>query len=103
MTRALAPAILDLGPGRETPVVTESLNNLAELYRIQGRYAEAEPLYRRSLAIRERTLGPEHSSVATSLNNLAEVYRGQGRWEDAAPLYPRAPRPGEPPLLVSCL
>ena len=33
------------------PDVAISLNNLAELYRTQGRYAEAEPLYQRSLAI----------------------------------------------------
>ncbi len=39
----------------------------------QGRYAEAEPLYRRALAIREQALGPEHPDVATSLNNLAAL------------------------------
>ena len=37
----------------------------AELYRAQGRYAEAEPLYKRSLAIREKALGPDHPDVAT--------------------------------------
>ena len=36
------------------------LNNLAELYRSQGRYAEAEPLYKRALAIEEKARGPEH-------------------------------------------
>ena len=41
----------------------------------QGRYADAEPLYKRSLAIREKALGPDHPDVATSLNNLAELYR----------------------------
>jgi hypothetical protein len=60
-------------------VVTESLNNLAELYRIQGRNALAESLYRRSLSIREQALGPEHPSVATSLNNLAAFYHVQAR------------------------
>jgi tetratricopeptide (TPR) repeat protein len=44
-----------LGP--EHPDVAQSLNNLGELYRIQGRYAEAEPLLKRALAIRERVLG----------------------------------------------
>jgi tetratricopeptide (TPR) repeat protein len=71
-------------------VVTESLNNLAELYRVQGRYAEAEPLYRRTLVILEKSVGPEHQRVGIALNNLAEVYRAQGRWEDAARLYPQA-------------
>ena len=39
-----------------------------------GRYAEAEPLYERALAIREKALGPDHPDVATSLNNLAVLY-----------------------------
>ena len=55
-----------------------SLNNLAVLYHAQGKYAEAEPLYRRALGIREKALGPEHPDVATSLNNLAELYRPRG-------------------------
>ena len=38
---------------------------------MQGKYAEAGPLYERSLAIREKVLGPDHPDVATSLNNLA--------------------------------
>jgi tetratricopeptide (TPR) repeat protein len=47
-----------LGP--EHPNVATSLNNLAALYKAQGRYAEAEPLYRRALEIWEKALGPEH-------------------------------------------
>ena len=43
----------------------------ALLYRVPGRYAEAEPLYQRALAIWEKALGPDHPEVATSLNNLA--------------------------------
>jgi hypothetical protein len=37
----------------------------------QGKYADAIPLAQRALAIREKTLGPDHPDVATSLNNLA--------------------------------
>jgi tetratricopeptide (TPR) repeat protein len=44
-------AIFKKALGRDHPDVAQSLNNLAELYRFQGRYADAEPLYRRSLAI----------------------------------------------------
>ena len=67
-----------------------SLNNLAALYDDQGRYADAEPLYKRSLAIREKALGPDHPDVATSLNNLAVLYDNQGRYADAEPLYKRS-------------
>ena len=41
----------------------------------QGRYADAEPLFKRSLAIREKALGPNHPDVALSLNNLASLYK----------------------------
>ena len=58
--------------------------------RIQGRYAEAEPLYKRSLATREKSLGPDHPDVAGSLNNLAELYQIQGRYAEAEPLYKRS-------------
>ena len=56
----------------------------------QGRYAEAEPLYKRSLAIREKTLGPDHPDVAQSLNNLALLYQAQGRLAEAEPLFKRS-------------
>jgi tetratricopeptide (TPR) repeat protein len=48
------------------------------------------PLFKRSLAIREKALGPEHPDVAQSLNNLAGVYRDQGHYGDAEPLYRRS-------------
>ena len=38
-------AIREKALGPEHPDVAQSLNNLAELYRSQGRYADAEPLY----------------------------------------------------------
>ncbi len=60
-----------------------SLNNLAALYQKQGHYAEAEPLYQRSLAIREKALGPEHPDVAKNLDNLALLYQAQGRYAEA--------------------
>jgi TPR repeat protein len=40
--------------------VAISLNNLAALYRAQGQYAQAEPLFKRSLAILAKALGPDH-------------------------------------------
>ena len=67
-----------------------SLNNLAELYRAQGRYADAEPLYLEALEIKRTALGAAHPDTATSLNNLAQLYRAQGRYADAEPLYHEA-------------
>ena len=60
------------------------------LYVNQGRYADAEPLYKRSLAIYEKALGPDHPNVAGSLNNLAGLYNEQGRYADAEPLFKRS-------------
>ena len=57
------------------------------LYQAQGRYADAEPLYKRALTIREKALGPDHPNVAVSLNNLAGLYQTQGRYAEAEPLY----------------
>ena len=79
-----AAIIIADGFGLEGPHLATSLNNLANLYRAQGRYAEAEPLFRRSLAIWEKTLGPDHPEVATGLNNLALLYWVQGRYAEAA-------------------
>ncbi len=70
--------------------MAKSLNNLAVLYQIQGKYAQAEPLHKRSLAIREKALGPNHPSVATSLNNLAALYEVQGKYTEAEKLKARA-------------
>ena len=50
--RALHIREQQLGP--EHPDVASSLNNLANLYCEQGKYAEAEPLYQRALHIREQ-------------------------------------------------
>ena len=77
-----------LGPHHHNVAVT--LNNLATLFRAQGRYAEVEPLYRRALDIGEKSFGPDHRHVATMLNNLADLYRDQGKYAEADPLYRRA-------------
>ena len=46
----------------------------------QGKYDDAEPLYKRALTIREETLGPRHPYVASSLNNLASLLQSQVMW-----------------------
>jgi tetratricopeptide (TPR) repeat protein len=55
-----------------------------------GAYAQARPLHEQALAIREKTLGPEHPLTATSLNNLALVLKDEGDLAAARPLYERA-------------
>lgn len=43
----------------------------------QGKYGEAEPLFRRALEISEQALGQDHPDVAQSLNSLATLLRDQ--------------------------
>ena len=70
-----------LGP--EHPDIANSLNNLGPALQTQGNYAEAEALYRRSLAIFERGLGPEHPDTAYSCNNLGMLYATMKQWPEA--------------------
>ena len=55
-----------------------------------GDYAAALPYARRALAIREQTLGPNHSDTATGLNDLALLLYLQGDYAAARPLFERA-------------
>ncbi len=76
--------------GPDHPTTATFLNNLAGLYQAQGRYAEAEPLYQRSLAIVEKALGPEHPHVATALENYAALLRETERENQAEAMEARA-------------
>ena len=60
--------------GADHPGVAETLGNLANVYDSQGKYADAEGLYKRALAIFEKAFGADHPDVAMALQNLAGVY-----------------------------
>jgi tetratricopeptide (TPR) repeat protein len=76
--------------GPLNPRLATALNNLAEFYRVQGEFSQAEPYYWRAITIDEQALGPDHVNLARDLNNLALLYRAQGRYADAEPLCQRA-------------
>ncbi len=65
-----------------TEAVT-ALDSLALLFKDQGRYAEAEQLYARNLAIREEHLGKNHPSVAQALVNYSNLLIQQGKHVEA--------------------
>ncbi len=50
--------------GPDHPTTATLMNNLAALYDDQANYAEAAPLYRRSVAMGEMAVGPVHRGVA---------------------------------------
>src|SRR5271166_6170358 len=76
--------------GPEHYEVAVNLNNLAANYHQQGRLADAEPPYRRALALKEKLLGANHPDVALTLNNLAVLCKQEGRYTEAAALYQRS-------------
>jgi tetratricopeptide (TPR) repeat protein len=55
--------------------VAASLMNLAAVYRIQGQYTDALPLYQRALFLYERMLGPEHPQLVDVLLVCADILR----------------------------
>jgi Tfp pilus assembly protein PilF len=56
----------------------------------QGKYAQAEPLYRRALVIDEKALGPEHPQVAAVLENYAALLHKLNRDAEADKMEARA-------------
>ena len=109
------PGDLPEGPGRGPPRHATSYNNLAATLSAQGKYAEAEAMYRRALEIRRKALGEDHPDTATSYNNLAVTLRPRGStprprrctagpWRSAArpwarttPTPPQLQQPGRDP------
>jgi len=63
---------------------------LANLYYRSGRLKEAEPLFKRSIALSEKIYGPEHIKTGNSLGGLASSFYGTGRYAEAEPLFKRS-------------
>ncbi len=56
--------------GDKHPGVAKTMNNLAEFYRVNGYYSQAEPLYIQALTIFEDQLGQGHPSFQTAWQNI---------------------------------
>ena len=65
-------------------------SRFTRLHDAQDHFEQAESLYKRSLAIREKALAPDGLDVAASLNSLGELYLAQRKYEKAEPLLQRA-------------
>ena len=72
------------------PEIAESLNNLATLYKDEGNYKEAVPLYTRCIEIVEKTEGPNSPHAATVLLHLAEILKKTGREKAGAEMEQKA-------------
>jgi tetratricopeptide (TPR) repeat protein len=67
-----------------------TLTNLATFYQEQGRYADAEPLWRRILQMAERVYGLQDPHLAMPLQSLSETYIKLGKTQEAAAMSQRA-------------
>ena len=63
------------------------MNNLADAYSDEGKYAQAEALYSQILEIRRRVLGPEHPGTLSSMNYLAKDYTYEGKYAQAERIF----------------
>jgi tetratricopeptide (TPR) repeat protein len=78
------------GAGEEHKELASALDLLGQVLDDQNKSAEAEPLFKRSLAIRQKILASDDPDLAASLGDLAEHYRRLGRAVDAEPLLKQA-------------
>jgi tetratricopeptide (TPR) repeat protein len=73
--------------GLENPKTLQLLDILAALYKWNGHFDEAVPLYERAVVLKQAVYGNRHPYVAKAMMELAEVREDQGRDGDAARLY----------------
>ena len=76
--------------GKEHPVVSRSLDNLAMVLVAEGKLAAAETTLREALAMQKKLLGNKNPYVALSLNRLAIVLDQQGKWIEAETMFREA-------------
>ncbi|MEO1395832.1 MAG: tetratricopeptide repeat-containing protein [Cyanobacteria bacterium J06634_5] len=72
------------------PDVVNGLADAASLCECQGRYGEAEQLYKQVIELKQRRLGTDHLDVAVNLSDLAKLYCLQHRYHEAQPLFEQA-------------
>jgi CHAT domain-containing protein len=75
---------------RKPENISIALNNLAGVYGIQGRYAEAIPLAERALAEMKRAVKPDDPELFAMLGHLGSYYHEVGRDAEAKPLLLRS-------------
>jgi tetratricopeptide (TPR) repeat protein len=78
--------------GADSPRIAIDVLNLAWLYRdrIESKRSQAEPLFERALAIREKSLGPDAPQVAEVLSDEALLFFYEGKSERGVSIALRA-------------
>ncbi|KAJ6109292.1 hypothetical protein N7486_001526 [Penicillium sp. IBT 16267x] len=73
--------------GLEGEQTLDSTAMLASVYRLEGRWEEAEQLFMQVVETSRTKLGVDHPNTLTSMANLASTFWNQGRWEEAEQLF----------------
>ncbi|KAL5923854.1 hypothetical protein ACKVV7_001947 [Pyricularia oryzae] len=63
------------------------MNNLALVFKNQGKYEEAEQIHRKILEFNKKVLGPKNPETFNNINNLASVFDNQGKYEEAEQMH----------------
>jgi tetratricopeptide (TPR) repeat protein len=66
------------------------LTRIGSCLQSDGRYGEAEVVFRNVLEMREGACGPEHADTLTSVSQLGSVLARQGKYEEAEAMHRRA-------------
>ncbi|MBW8050656.1 MAG: tetratricopeptide repeat protein, partial [Cytophagales bacterium] len=62
---------------------TSSYNNLGNVYKDKGEYGKALEYHQKSLNIRLKAFGKEHSYVAKNYSNIGDVFKNKGEFTKA--------------------
>lgn len=60
--------------------ITVTLNNIGQIYKLQGEYDKALLMYKEAAAIQCLALRSSHLSVASTLSNVTLIYYQKGNY-----------------------
>ena len=82
--------------GEQDPRLGVTLNDMATLYYLQGKYDQAELTFKHCLTLREKVEGPDSPDLAITLRNFSELYKAQRKYDLAKAALERALKPSAP-------
>ena len=80
--------------------MASSLQSLAHILRAEGKFSEAEDLYREALELRRTLLGHQHPLVGQSVGNLGMTLKQDKKFAEAVTVYRTAAEQGNPDAQV---
>jgi tetratricopeptide (TPR) repeat protein len=76
--------------GESSPQAAACMSNLANFYYVQGDGAQADELYKKALALKEKALGMEHQDLARDLVGLGRIALSSNKYPEAQQYFKRA-------------